>query len=290
MPFVAAPGVTSRMMQTRQEPLPPVQVAVMEHQTRHRNALIEKWPIHVGAKVLEIGCGQGDCTEALAEAVGPEGQIDALDPAPLDYGSPETVGEAQARISASDIGSIITWHQKSPAEFLVATEPGTYDVVVICHSLWYHSSPASVKETLSMLKGKAEKLCIAEYALAATEPNAVPHVLAALTRASLETQNESSDANIRTAISPAAIREIAEAVGWKLVKAETVVPELSMQDGHWESTSVVSETFLQEIDQHVKNEKMKELLHSMRQAVKNALHALGGSNAQTMDVWVATFA
>ena len=36
--------------------------------------------------MLEIGCGQGDTTVALADAVGEEGSVVALDPGRPDYG------------------------------------------------------------------------------------------------------------------------------------------------------------------------------------------------------------
>lgn len=59
------------------------------HQTEHRIAIVSKWGVEnwEGAKVLEVGCGQGDCTAVLAEAVGPNGHVTAVDPGPLDYGS-----------------------------------------------------------------------------------------------------------------------------------------------------------------------------------------------------------
>jgi len=40
-----------------------------------------------GSKVLELGCGQGDCTTVLATTVGGEGSVVAVDPAELDYGT-----------------------------------------------------------------------------------------------------------------------------------------------------------------------------------------------------------
>ena len=60
---------------------------VQLHQTEHRVALMSKWNIDWhNAKVLELGCGQGDCTAVLAEAVGVGGHITAVDPASLSYG------------------------------------------------------------------------------------------------------------------------------------------------------------------------------------------------------------
>lgn len=64
----------------------PFHLEIQKHQTQHRIALVSKWEIPVGARVLEIGCGQGDCTIVLAAAVGPTGHVTAVDPAPLTYG------------------------------------------------------------------------------------------------------------------------------------------------------------------------------------------------------------
>lgn len=59
---------------------------IVRPQIEQRASLIRTWGIKPGEKVLEIGCGQGDCTVVLATAVGDEGSVTALDPASLDYG------------------------------------------------------------------------------------------------------------------------------------------------------------------------------------------------------------
>jgi hypothetical protein len=225
----------------------------------------------------------------LANAVGPKGHVDAIDPASLDYGAPETLGQAQNRISQSEIGSRITWYQSSPLDFLASVKHDTYDVAILCHSLWYFASPTSIAETLRALKGKTRRLCIAEYALSATHPGAVPHVLAALTRYSLEIHNPASDENIRTALAPSAIRAIAESVGWRLASDKTVVPDEDLQDGKWETKSVLTDAFLEQVKQHIEDENINTVLFSMREAVKNAVQALGEKPVRTMDVWTAVF-
>lgn len=59
------------------------QVAQIEHRQEIITALGGIFP---GESVLEIGCGQGDCTIVLAHAVGPTGSVVAVDPAPSGYG------------------------------------------------------------------------------------------------------------------------------------------------------------------------------------------------------------
>lgn len=60
-------------------------------QTYHRIKLVEAWGIGPGERVLEIGCGQGDCTAVLASAVGDAGHVTAVDPGRPDYGTLTTL-------------------------------------------------------------------------------------------------------------------------------------------------------------------------------------------------------
>ncbi|OCL01895.1 S-adenosyl-L-methionine-dependent methyltransferase [Glonium stellatum] len=261
------------------------------NQTRHRIGLINEWRIEPGSKVLEIGCGQGECTAVLATAVGAEGYVDAVDPASLDYGAPVTLGEAQSVISKTDLGDRINWNQISPLDFLLAMDEGkTYDVAVLVHSIWYFPSQDILIDILRALRGKAKRVCIAEYALSASIPAAMPHVLAALTRATLEAHKRVSDENIQTALAPARITAIAEETEWKLVHQMVITPHEGLLDGSWEVGTVKREEFLAEIDSAVYDERVKVLLWSMRAAVLNSLATLGPEvGARTMDTWVAEF-
>ena len=60
---------------------------IQHSQTIHRLNLVKQWNISTSSKVLELGCGQGDCTTVLADAVGEQGMVVAVDPADLDYGT-----------------------------------------------------------------------------------------------------------------------------------------------------------------------------------------------------------
>lgn len=54
---------------------------------QHRQQVTKAWGIPPGSSILEIGCGQGDFTVVLADAVGAAGRVVAVDPAPPDWGS-----------------------------------------------------------------------------------------------------------------------------------------------------------------------------------------------------------
>ncbi|UNI17618.1 hypothetical protein JDV02_003949 [Purpureocillium takamizusanense] len=273
-------------------------MAVELAQAAHRVRLVNLWRIPPGSRVLEIGCGQGTLTAVLAEAVGPEGRVDAVDPGSPDYGAPWTLGQAQARLSASPVGGRIAWHNAEPGAFLAAAAdrddgdgpPASWDVVVLGHCIWYFASPDTLSAMLAALRGRAATLLVAEYALTAADKAAVPHVLASMARAFLEAHNEASEANIRCLASPQGITEAARAAGWRLDGEDTVVPDEALQDGSWEAGSVKSAAFLDEIAAHVREAPVQALLRSSRDAVIGAMAALGGgSKVRTMDVWVARF-
>ena len=64
----------------------PTDFGIQHTQTLHRLELLQHWNVSTGSKVLELGCGQGDCTTVLANAVGEQGAVVAVDPAELTYG------------------------------------------------------------------------------------------------------------------------------------------------------------------------------------------------------------
>lgn len=285
----AAPRIASYQLVT------PNGLATEIAQATHRINLLNTWSaIQPGSKALELGCGQGNCTAVLAEAVGDEGgHVDAVDPAPPDYGAPFTLAQAQQHISASAIGDRVSWHRSTPENFLAASGTGssrqTWDCAVLSHCIWYFSSPDVLRGILTALRGRVRTLCVAEYALRATEPRAVPHVLAALARATLEAHKRRGTENIQTPLAPEAIKSLAKSCGWRLESDAILVPDEGLLDGSWETGSVVSEAFLEEARSYVDDGRVKVVLESARASVLAAVDSVGVKNVRTMDVWAGVF-
>ncbi|OIW30538.1 hypothetical protein CONLIGDRAFT_713156 [Coniochaeta ligniaria NRRL 30616] len=288
LPPSLTPKIASYAIQSPSGPTPS-SLAIELSQARHRIRLLNAWgSIRPGSRVLEIGCGQGTCTAVLAEAVGAQGHVDAVDPASLDYGAPFTLGQAQAHLSQGPLGERITWHQADPVAFLSENEQ-KWDVAVLAHCIWYFRSASQLSDVLAALKGRVGRVLVAEYALHASETEAVPHVLATLARAALEAHRKDSGANIQTPLSPAAVSGLAEEEGWTVREEGTVVPEAELSDGGWEVGSVVAPRFLEQVQKGVEDERVRAMLSSARDAVVAAVEGVGGvGKVRTMDVWVAT--
>ena len=286
----------------------PQHFSVVLGQTEHRLQLIRQWPIQTGSKVLEIGCGQGDCTVVLASIVGSTGHVTAIDPADLSYGtvprplyfvplsdtftgSPYTLGQAQEHLHHSPLGAQITFKQTDVVEFLSSNPSLEYDAAVLTHCIWYFASPTVLQDILRALQGRVKYVCIAEYALEARSPTSIPHLLSAFTQNALFLRNPTSSSNIRTILAPTAIRELAECAGFYLSTSETLTPSAALLDGYWETSLVKSDEFLEEINAKVVNMNERAALHAMRDAVIASCETLQMENKKpsTMEVWHAVF-
>ncbi|KAJ7720093.1 putative SAM-dependent methyltransferase [Mycena maculata] len=244
-------------------------------QAQYRLDLIAHWPIATGARVLELGCGQGITTLALAEAVGPNGHVDAVDPGPLDHGD---------TISAGPLGPRIEWVQAESLAFLEAHPATTWDAVVIAHSLWYFATPALVGDTLRALGARTKRICIAEWSLE-SEPgsSALTHVLAVLAQGALQCRKPHSTSNVHTVVSPAAIKALTASAGLVLLREARVMP-------HAGTARVVRPQFKEEVEAFVEDEREKGMMYAMRDAVEANLARMGGmQHVDTMDGWVAIF-
>lgn len=293
---------------------------IQHSQTLHRLVLLQHWNIPTGSKVLELGCGQGDCTTVLASAVGEQGSVVAVDPAELDYGesfrfltllpilavraesrrltapagAPYTLGQAQNHISQGPLGSRIAWVQQAPLDYLsslTVSENRDFDATVLAHCLWYFASPSLILSTFRTLKQHSKRLLLAEWSLVATDPSAQPHVLAALTQAALECRKPRSKSNIRTLLGPKRLTELALAAGWQLESETRVECGDGLLDGQWEVSACLSSSFEREVEEQVSDERERAVVLASRDACEASLEGLQGGRkgVKSMDVWVATF-
>ncbi|KAL2127806.1 hypothetical protein VTI74DRAFT_10147 [Chaetomium olivicolor] len=282
----------------------PTHFSIQHSQTLHRLVLLQHWNIPTGSKVLELGCGQGDCTTVLAYAVGEQGRVVAVDPAELDYGAPYTLGQAQGHISQGPLGGRITWVQQPPLDYLSslpspsstssppASESKAFDATVLAHCLWYFTSPSLILSTFRALKQHSKRLLLAEWSLVATHPSAQPHVLAALTQAALECRKtKSSDSNVRTVLGPKRLTELALDAGWQLESETRVQSGEGLLDGQWEVSACLSYSFEREVEEQVSDERERAVILASRDACEASLEGVQGGRkgVGAMDVWVANF-
>ncbi|KAI5917606.1 hypothetical protein F4810DRAFT_716265 [Camillea tinctor] len=289
----------------RLSPHDPFRFNIQHSQPLHRLALLQHWDIPSGSKVLELGCGQGDCTTVLAYAVGEEGRVVAVDPAGLDYGAPYTLGRAQGHISQGPLGRRITWVQQTPLDYLSSlpclcsatslppsSESKAFDAAVLAHSLWYFTSPSLILSTFHALKQHTQRLLLGEWSLIATHPSAQPHVLAALTQAALECRKpKSSVSNVRTVVGPKQLTELALAAGWQLESEIRVQGGEGLLDGQWEVSACLSSSFEREVMEQVSDERERAVVLALRDACEASPENVQGGRerVRTMDVWVANF-
>lgn len=243
------------------------QAAIQRAQSKHRLKLIDFWGIEPGSKVLEIGCGQGDTTAALAYVLGEGGFVHGIDIAPPDYGAPETLGEARTRLLQSPLGKSIKMDFDTDVlspQFKVNMR---YDYVVLAHCSWYFTSAEVLQKLFARVRQFADKLCFCEWDIQAQMPAQLAHFYAALIQAQCACFEESGG-NIRTLLSKADFESIAQASGWNAEKSTSFCsPDL--QDAAWEVEYTQSEYAA--IIASIENmpAKMKELLISQLNVLKN---------------------
>jgi ubiquinone/menaquinone biosynthesis C-methylase UbiE len=294
-PSLAA-ELAPHFLETRSEPTE--SSAGLTSQMQHRLAIINFFAITPGSRVLELGCGQGDTTLALAHAVGPSGHIDAIDPGSPDYGTPP-LKDAQAHILLTPLGARITFHHATATSYIKNYTGPAYDYIVLAHSLWYFANPAVLPELLTALAphlAPNTRFCIAEWSLRASSPAATPHVWTALLRALLEAKRAvPSTANIRTVLSPSQVKNVVVTHSpLKLIKEEVMPTNQGMQDGFWEVSYTLRKRDvdlqrLVDIGVSVAERVQVEAYFDALQFAVDSLGEVGVEGVRSMDFWVAVF-
>jgi ubiquinone/menaquinone biosynthesis C-methylase UbiE len=193
-------------------------------QLQHRTAIIHMWTPCRGDRVIEIGCGQGETTIALAAAVSASGHILAVDKGPAEYGRPVTLGEAHAYTKASALGGQI--------EFLRSTDlldphinfpENAFDLAVFSHSPWYMSSPQELHRLFARVRPWARRLGYAEWDARPQHLQQLPHLLAVLLQVHAHSvAPQISTANVRSLILPDQARLLAENAGWTITEEKII--------------------------------------------------------------------
>ncbi|EFK98186.1 MULTISPECIES: SAM-dependent methyltransferase [Streptomyces] len=206
---------------------PAAQVA----QTAHRLALAAHWKPRPGARLVEIGCGQGDTTAVLADLVGPTGHVLATDPGPADYGTPVTLGASLRHLAAGPLGDRV--EPRLGLDLATAPPEPDFDAVVLAHCSWYVADAATLRRLLERARDWAPVLHFAEWDPEPSDPRQLAHLLAVRLQAHLVATGLRGDGNIRTPFSrPQILRLLAE-TGWHAGPA-VPVPTDGLQDADWE--------------------------------------------------------
>jgi SAM-dependent methyltransferase len=236
----------------------------LEEQTRQiqfRRRLVERWRLAPGSRLLEIGCGQGDMTAVLADAVGPTGHITAVDLADPCYGAPSTIGESTERLSRSPLGDRIEFRflfdVLDPANRFA---DDCFDAVVMAHCTWYFQSVDQLLSTFRAVLPWAPRLLLSEWDLQPASLDQLPHLLAVLIQGQVEAFKTTSHANVRTPYSRERLRELLAASGWR-IGTEEPVDTSDLADGRWETQAALDNS-LDEAQEQDLAPKFQALLRS----------------------------
>lgn len=199
-------------------------------QTAYRMSLVSGWGIREGATVLEVGCGQGDMTAALAHAVGPDGRVVAVDVAGPEYGAPVSLGESVAALRASGFGDRLDIRLGFDVVDQADTfQDDVFDHVVLAHCAWYFDSPDRLGRTLRAVRSLSPSLCFAEWDLRAVDEAQRAHLLAVV----LQARFNAEDGNVRTPFSAATLTRLLDSTGWRVDRFDVVSTD-GLQDADWE--------------------------------------------------------
>lgn len=266
----------------------------------HRLDIIEKWSIEPGTRILDIGCGQGESSLALALEVN-SSHITGIDTARLDYGVPLTVGESQEYALKSSLGQRISFVQTDASSLLKSLGRPLdciFDAAVLCHSLWYFPDRQTVFAIFETLRDAGiPKVYVAEYAYEASIPEQIPHVLSAKAQALFHAYKVPREAgtrtlNVRAGPSKTTILDAARIVGFTVIRSGTFIPADDLLEGDFEARYIKDSSFADrvKVEKFPKGEEDMILAYGPRvEKAMDDLSAQGINQVRTMDVWWAEF-
>lgn len=203
---------------------------IQQVQLQHRLDLVKEFGIKRGMSILEIGCGQGDTTVALADAVGEAGKVIGIDIASRNYGAPLTLGQATDLIKKTKLGERITFNFEMDFETFDSNE--VFDIAVLSHSSWYFKRPEDLFRYFKRLRKVAKRICFAEWDIDFRHITQRAHFCAASILA-LYSTFVNNDGNIQNLYHKVQIRELLEKANFHIEK-QCTINAMYLQDVKWE--------------------------------------------------------
>jgi hypothetical protein len=172
-------------------------------------------------------------TAVLAEAVGPEGRVVAVDNALPTYGMPVTVAESSAFLIASPIGRCVDVRLQfdllnGPTSF----RDNEFDYVVFSHCGWFFASLPQLRSVFELVRPLARRLCFVEWDLRPSSLDQLPHLLAVLLQGHIEASGSRGDGNVRTPFSRERVRRELHDAGWQVL-TDRDADTAGMRDADW---------------------------------------------------------
>ena len=255
---------------------------VAEKRIEHRLRLIDFWKIYFGSRILEIGCGQGETTAALAYTVGDSGFVYAVDLANEDYGSPENLGTARERLMSSHIGDRINIDLGvNILDPSFDFETNSFGYVVLSHCLWYLSSQEELRDILFKVRKWAPRICIAEWDPRVDSIGRYKHFMAADIQAICECYHISDHFNIKTMFYPHELENALCSTGWDITNSGSI-DAYDVHDVLWE-LDIVKDMFPRKISEH------KQMPPKLKRLLLSQIYSLGDAEAaEPLSVFAAT--
>jgi hypothetical protein len=215
----------------RQEAL---RLDVQIRQTAFRQTLADHWQVNTGARLIEVGCGQGDMTAVLADHVGPLGSVLAVDLASPDYGAPVSLGASAEHLRAGPLGRSIEFlFEFDLLDPPVGWNPPPFDVAVLALCTWYFRDLEQLKSVLLALAKFAPRLCFAEWDMVPISSDQFGHWLAVLVQGQVGAFNLESEANVRTPYARQVLMHLLAETGWQ-IEREAALDTSGLDDARWE--------------------------------------------------------
>jgi SAM-dependent methyltransferase len=207
---------------------------IQVEQTEFRMRIAKSWDIKEDDRILEVGCGQGDMTAVLADAVGPKGFVRAVDLAAGDYGFPVCLGDSLRVLKATPLGERIDYSLNFD---ILAPEntfaDDSFDAVVFAHCSWYYETQDILKSHLARVRPYAKQLYFSEWDLQPSGTDQIAHLLAVLIQGQIGVFKPRSGNNARTLLTRSALQELLSECGWRIVALRDI-DTAGLQNGNWE--------------------------------------------------------